>query len=295
MRLLFAPSGYALHKMYYTLIIIKSKFKGSQMTLISKTEQTVGEARLTVAVNDDDVQAGYNDTAASINAPGGFLSFPSTASMGTLKWFASNNAGNYALNFTNASFGQATNFLVHDPANANGVLMIGGGTAPFVSGNIPVASGTSGLFVDSGVSVASFTGNAAIVTLTASQVNGAYATPVQLIAAPGSGKSIIILNAQIAVSVSTAFTAGGVGVVQYGNTIHGAGTNALTATTPAADITAATSQIYSQAGTGSVATTVTTGIGNTAVYFSNQTQAFATGTGSTLTFVLTYVVVPVAV
>ena len=59
------------------------------MTLLSKTEQTVGEARLTVGVNDDDLQAGYNDVGATINAAGGFISFPAGPSLGSLKLFAS--------------------------------------------------------------------------------------------------------------------------------------------------------------------------------------------------------------
>jgi hypothetical protein len=265
------------------------------MTLISKTDQTVGEARLTVAVNDDDVQAGYNDTAASLNAAGGFLSFPSTASLGTFKFFATNQGGNYASSITNAAFGQASAFVVPDPANAAGAFMVGAGAAPFVSGNVPMASGTHGLFVDSGVALSSIQPLTATVTLTAAEVLAAYATPQLIVAAPGSGKTIIVLNAQIAVNVSTAFASGGVGILQYGNTVHGAGTNALTATTPAADITAASSQIYSQAGIGSVATTVTTGVGNQALYFSNQTGPFTSGTGSTLTLVVNFVVVPVQV
>jgi hypothetical protein len=85
------------------------------VTLISKTEQSVMEARSTVAVNDDDIQAGYNDTDNSTNAAGGFVSFPAGASLGYLKWHASNNAGNYAINCTNASFGQATTLTVQDP------------------------------------------------------------------------------------------------------------------------------------------------------------------------------------
>lgn len=265
------------------------------MTLISKTEETVGEARLTIAVNDDDVNAGYNNTAASQNAAGGFRSFPPGASLGNTFYKASNNAGNYIITHTNASYGQSTTFLTADPVNANGVHMIGAGTAPFVNGNVPVASGTAGLFADSGVSLASFQGQAAIVTLTAAQVLAAYATPFLLISSPGAGHSIIILSCQVATSVSTAFATGGVGVVQYGATIHGAGTNALTATIPAAEITAATSQIYSMAGIGSVATTVTTGTDAASIYFSNQTGAFTVGTLSTLTFVIQYVVVPIAV
>ena len=85
------------------------------MTLISKTEQAVGEARATVAVNDDDVQAGYNDTGNSTHAAGGFVSFPSSASLGSFKFYSSNQGGNYASSLTNAAFGQATALTIQDP------------------------------------------------------------------------------------------------------------------------------------------------------------------------------------
>ena len=265
------------------------------MTMIEKTLQGAGEARVTVAVNDDDVQAGYNDVALTINAAGGFVSFPVGASLGSLKLFATNQGGNFASTITNAAFAQATAFVIPDPANAAGVLMIGAGATPFVSGNVPVASGTHGLFADSGVALSSIQPLTTTVTLSAANVLAAYATPQLIVAAPGAGKTIVVLNAQIATSVSTAFAGGGVGVLQYNNTIHGAGTNALSATTPSAEITAATTQIYSQLGIGSIATTVITGVGNKGLYFSNQTGAFTGGAGSTLTYVVNYVVVPVQV
>ena len=258
------------------------------MTLLEKTLQSVGEARATVGVNDDDVQAGYNWIAGSANAAGGFLSYPAGASLGSVKWYASNNAGNYAIGITNGSFGQATNFVIHDPGNANAVYLIGAGAAPFINGNVPMASGTGGLMVDSGVALASLQPFTATVTLNTAAVTGAYAAPSLVLAAPGAGKTIILLNVQIYTNVSTAFAGGGVALLQYDNTVHGAGTNALSATTPAAEITAAASQIYSQLGIGSIATTVTTGVTNKGIYFSNQTGAFTAGTGSSLTFTIQY-------
>jgi hypothetical protein len=99
------------------------------MTLISKTEQTVGESRLTVGVNDDDLQAGYNNTSNSTHAAGGFLSFPSSASLGSMKWFSSNQGGNFASTVTNATFGQATALTYPDPgaSSANIILSVVGG------------------------------------------------------------------------------------------------------------------------------------------------------------------------
>lgn len=261
------------------------------MTLISKTEQSVAEARATVAVNDDDVQAGYNDVALSSNAAGGFLSFPAGVSLGSLKWFASNNAGNYNLTFSNASFGQATNFLVHDPANAAAVMLIGAGAAPFVSGNIPKASGTGGLMVDSGIAAVNYQPLTASVTMLTAGVTGAYAAPVQIVAGV-SGKAVVFLYGVITTEVSTAFATGGIAQIQWGNTVHAGGTLAASATIAAAEITAASSQLFTQdavADATVIATSAVTGLG---LYFTNATGPFTAGTGSTVTVSVQYMLVP---
>lgn len=152
-----------------------------------------------------------------------------------------------------------------------------------VIGNIPKYNDVTGTLVDSGIAAVNYQPLTVTVTMTAAQVNGAYAAPFQLLAAV-AGTAYIVLSAQIYTNVSTAFTAGGVAIVQYGNTVHGAGADALAATIPAAEITAAASQIYNLNGLASA--TVSTGITNTGLFFSNATQAFATGTGSSVTITL---------
>ena len=79
------------------------------MTLLEKTLQTVGEARPTVAVNDDDLQAGYNGVA------GGFRSYAPGLNLGNIYWHAANNAGNYVVTCVNASFGQSSTITLPDP------------------------------------------------------------------------------------------------------------------------------------------------------------------------------------
>ena len=141
---------------------------------------------------------------------------------GSLKLFASNNAGNYAHTITNASFGQATNFVIHDPANAAAVVMVGAGAAPFVIGNIPVATSVAGVFADSGIIAADYQPLTQIVTMNTASVVGAYATPVQIIAGVVN-KGIVVLYAAIIAEVSTAFATGGIAQLQFGNTNHGGG------------------------------------------------------------------------
>lgn len=262
------------------------------MTLLEKTLQTVGEARSTVGVNDDDIQAGYNNTAASANAAGGFLSFPTTASLGSMKWFASNQGGNYASSMTNAAFGQASAFVVPDPANANAAVMVGAGATPFVSGNIPMASGVHGLMVDSGIPAANYAPLTATVTLSASQVIAAYATPQVLIPAT-AGKVAVVISATVYTSSTgqTPFATGVAPIIQYGSTVHGAGTIAVGAGLVTGDIEAATSQVRT---IGQAASAVYTGVTDVPVTFS-CTTAYTAGTGSTVTFVLNYMLITATV
>ncbi len=268
------------------------------MTLISKTEQSVAEARATVAVNDDDVQAGYNDVALSLNAAGGFLSFPAGVSLGSLKLFASNNAGNYAHTITNASFGQATHFVIPDPANANGVLMVGASAAPFVSGNIPVASGTHGLFIDSGIPATAYQPLTASVTFNTAQMVTAYDTPLQIIANPLASQMILILNAAVytASTGNTPYATGTAPIIQYStgstNGAHGLGTIATAAGLVAGDITAATSQVRNLYG---IASATNTGLSGKGLYFSNATGDYTGGTGTNITISVVYMLLTATV
>ena len=230
---------------------------------------------------------------------GGLTLYPATASNGSLVMAPVGNAGNFAATISNiSSLGQASIYTMPDPANAAAQFMVGAGATPFVSGNFPKASGTAGLFVDSGISMAPGAGLIGVpyvttVVISTANVNGAYAAPYQLIAAPGASLAIMVLNAQVITEVVTsAFTAGGVAAIQYGNTVHGAGTIATSATIPAAEITAASSQIYTMAPIAAATVMATATFKNLGLFFSNATQAFATGGTSTVTCVITYVLVP---
>ncbi len=202
-------------------------------------------------------------------------------------------SGDFA-NF-NGTSGQIKD-LGYSPSNAAKTKVVMASAAT-ISGQLAQFNDTTGTIGDSGVTAASLTTalqtQTAIVTMTAAQVIAAYATPFQIVAAPASGFALMPIAAQIITVVATPFTAGGVAVLQWGTTVHGAGTPALDGTTPAAEITAAASQIYTQYG---IATTTATPIATAnglGLFFSNATQAFATGTGSTVTIAVTYMVVPV--
>ena len=130
----------------------------------------------------------------------------------------------------------------------------------------------------------------ATITSTQAQIQGADVTPVQLVAAPGAGNAIIVTHATVYTNFQTTpFAGGGPAIVQYGNTAAGAGTDALAATIPAAEITAAASQLYSLNGnTGNALTAIS----NLGLFFSNQTAPFTGGSAaSTVVITLSYFVV----
>jgi hypothetical protein len=131
----------------------------------------------------------------------------------------------------------------------------------------------------------------ATVTLSAAQVNGMYAAPVQLIAAPGAGKLVIIDSILWDIAfVSAQYAAGGVIAAQYGNTVHGAGPVASGTLAAASLNGVAASGFLSNGGiAGSLNVTASASL-NTAVYLSNQTAAFTTG-DSTVTLYVRYRVV----
>lgn len=134
----------------------------------------------------------------------------------------------------------------------------------------------------------------ASVTLTQAQVQAMFATPQLIIPNPGTGLAAIPTAAQIITLVGTAaFAGGGAAQLQWGNTNHAGGTLALDATTPAAEITAAASQVYTQYGIVTTTVTPIATVNGMGLYFTNATGAFTGGAGSTVTVAVNYMVVPV--
>lgn len=117
----------------------------------------------------------------------------------------------------------------------------------------------------------------ATVVLTAAQVQGMFAAPVQIVPAPAAGTSIIVNTAMIRVNSTgaTAFAGGGVTGIQFGSTVHGAGTQAF-ATIAAASINSATN-LDTQLGDAGANIVLPQATG---LFFSNATGAFTTGTGT---------------
>jgi hypothetical protein len=133
----------------------------------------------------------------------------------------------------------------------------------------------------------------ATVTLSAAQIKALYDTPVQLIAAPGAGKLVIIDNILWDIAFGTTqYTAGGVLAAQYGNAAQGAGPVASGTLAAASLNGVAASGFLSNGGiSGSLSVTKAASL-NTAVYLSNQTADFATGDSTATLYVRYRVVTP---
>jgi hypothetical protein len=133
----------------------------------------------------------------------------------------------------------------------------------------------------------SLTGQA-IVPMTLAQWNGMYATPFQLLAAPGAGLMNIVDSVYInLIYGSAALANGGAVSVQYGNTAHAAGTLITNAEAAADFIAASANTMFKLSGTLGTGVLTSAGI-NTAVYISNATAPFITGTGDTFNLIVNY-------
>ncbi len=118
------------------------------------------------------------------------------------------------------------------------------------------------------------------VSLTAAQIIAMYTTPVVLVAAPGSGKTIAVVKAIVRLTgTATQFTGGGATIIQYHSTANGAGTNACDSTIAGASIDAATG-LVTFVRNGAVLSDTTNALSNKALYISNDTAVFAAGTGT---------------
>ena len=119
--------------------------------LMVSTNVSGNLANLTgTAINNGSLQAGLATGTA-----GTFISYAASSAKGALILAAVANTGNTNTTISNVAMGQASIVSIPDPANAVGRFLVGATATPFVSGNFPVASGTGGLMVDSGVSAAS--------------------------------------------------------------------------------------------------------------------------------------------
>lgn len=117
------------------------------------------------------------------------------------------------------------------------------------------------------------------VSLTTGNITGMYATPVEIIAAPGANKAIVLQSYSVTKLLNTtAFANGGAAQLQYGTTNH-AGGQAIGATIAATFVNNAAS-VFAFRGGADLTSVALTAVANTSVTISNATGAFDTGDGS---------------
>lgn len=153
--------------------------------LIVSTNTSGALANLTgTAINNGSLQAGLSGTAGSL------ISFPSTASKGSLRLTAVANTGDTITTISNAAMGQASVISIPDPAAATADFLIA--PAALVNGNLISASGTAGLAADSGVAVTNVQLKSGIKAVQATGLGGSGAGPLTITQAACTSSSIIV-------------------------------------------------------------------------------------------------------
>jgi hypothetical protein len=143
--------------------------------------------------------------AGSDGNAGEFISFPTTIGRGQLSLKASDNTGLFHLDITNDPFTISSTIKIPAIPNANGKFLVSAGTTPFVDGNIPKASGTGGLMIDSGFSASNIQDKTNIKIATTSNIGGGGAGPITVSVTGLTTSSVVvpvIASSTNAVSVS---------------------------------------------------------------------------------------------
>lgn len=129
-------------------------------------------------------------------------------------------------------------------------------------------------------------GQSVSISLTLAQILAMYATPILVAPAPAAGKLNVVTAAYLNIAYgSAAFAGGGAIAIQYDSTVHGGGT-AATATIAAATLNAvsANDTLFFTPPTAVLSAAAVA----KALYLSNATGAFTTGTGATGTLTVAY-------
>lgn len=211
----------------------------NQIAYATNTLGTLAATGLSTALfNAGNLSAGLSGTA------GALYSFASAATSGKLGLVGVANSGNFTVNISNASYGQASTVSFADVGSAAGRFLVANTATPFTSGNIPKASGTGGLMVDAGIGAANLmvlnavntmaaasqiildkgTGTESSNAVTINKMSGVITT-TSLTTAGGATETITLTNSEVAANsvVLASIGNGGVG----GNTA----TNAYTLST----------------------------------------------------------------
>lgn len=252
--------------------------------------------RVTLAFNSGQITTSFNpsDTPALSNGPAVFTyasAADTIAQIGAANYFADVVYDLSVNDWIFATGSDASAFYQVLTVNRDaGTITVGSAFPSGVIGtaNIQNDAVTTAKILDANVTTAKLANNAvtsaklatnirqyATVAISASDFNGMYATPKQLVAAAGANTLIVLDQLQLVMTYGAAnYAAGGVAAVQYDSTANGAGVIAST-TLAAATFQAAASTTFTM-NAGVVALPFTTTV-NKGLYLSNITGAFTTG------------------
>lgn len=146
---------------------------------------------LTLDTGDLNVSAG-NVIAGSSGNAGNLQSFPATAANGELIIAAANAGGAFNTTISNDTMAQSSLYIIPDVGNADGRFLTSATTTPFVSGEFPVASGTGGLMVSSGLAASNIQNKTNIIADSTADIGGGGAGPISVVVANLTAASKIV-------------------------------------------------------------------------------------------------------
>lgn len=164
------------------------------------------------------------------------------------------------------------------PGSSGQVLQSGGGAADpsYSTATYPSTAGTSGnVLTSDGTNWISSIPNIQLstTTLSSTDIQGMFATPITLISAPAAGKviNVVSFGCYYKYGGNNAFTAGGVVTITYNNA---AGQTAFSGNIMTAAAMRGTANAYSTSGSATLGSIATTGVDGLPIVISNSTGAF---------------------
>lgn len=244
------------------------------------------------------------DTVATIGGANYFL--PQYASLGVGDWIMGNGSDASFIYIVTAVSSTGVTVASYGTSGSVGTANIVNNAVTYakfqqVAADSLVGNPTGSLANAQGITLGnglSFTGTTlqvnpgladqATVDLTITQFQGMYATPVQLLPAPGAGLMNVIDSLYVNyVYDGVALAGGGAVGAQYGATDHLGGI-AASATEAATDYTSAAANTMFRIGGGLSTGAATASAINTAIYLSNATAPFTGGTGGSFVVTVNY-------
>jgi hypothetical protein len=183
---------------FNTTISNASAIGQSQVVSIPDSASTTANFIISKSATTQSITTGHlwvsagNISAGGLGAAGTLTSYPNSFTNGYLRLAAVSNTGNTFTIISNVAMGQTTTISIPDPVNAVARFLVGATATPFVSGNFPVASGTGGLMIDSGVAATNLQNKSNIRAVTVTGLGGAGAGPIVIPLLSLTSTSIVI-------------------------------------------------------------------------------------------------------